>query len=129
IELRAVAVLTDRIHPDEHTVDPEQLRAHLIGDFVAVVRSLDVETDVAERFRDAAEPRFLELHRRTGARIPGEQHRHSILALAHLMPPRSCRGRLSLQRSLDKGPTPGGATSAVPRCWARLTRTPLRGPC
>jgi hypothetical protein len=47
IELRAVAVLADRIDPDEHTVDPQQLLAHLVSDLVGVARSLDVEADVA----------------------------------------------------------------------------------
>src|SRR5215467_12216776 len=49
IERRAVAVLADRIDPDEDAVAAQQLLTHPVGDLVGVDRSLDVEADGAQR--------------------------------------------------------------------------------
>ena len=75
----------DRIDPDEDAVYAQQLLAHTVGDLVGVDRSLDVEADVAQRLRDVAQPRLLELQRRAATRIAGKHHRHPVCALPHRM--------------------------------------------
>src|SRR5262252_4551224 len=75
----------DRIDPDEDAVYAQQLLAHTVGDLIGVDRSLDVEADVAQRLRDVAQPRLLELQRRAATRIAGKHHRHPVCALPHRM--------------------------------------------
>src|SRR5262245_12377876 len=85
IEPRAVAVLADRVDPDEYAVDAQELPAHLVSGLVGVDCRLDVEADVAQRLRDAVEPGLLEPHRPPRVRLAGKHQRHPVCAPAHLV--------------------------------------------
>src|SRR5215831_6754468 len=97
IERCTVTVLANRIDPDEHPIHAEQLLPHLVG----VDCSLDVEADVAQRLRDIAEPRVLQLQRRAHARVAGKHHGHSESTRAHLMTlPRVERSRRAISEMM-----------------------------
>ncbi len=53
IEFRPVETLLDRIHPHEHTVEPEQLLPHVLDVLVRVHDRLSDRTERSERLEDA----------------------------------------------------------------------------
>jgi len=53
IECSARLPLVDRIDPDQHTIDDQQLLADLIGEFLVVDRRLRIDADRGQFLEDA----------------------------------------------------------------------------
>ena len=48
--------LMDRIDPDEHPVDGQELRAYLVGEFLVINSRRGTDASSLERLEDAMEP-------------------------------------------------------------------------
>ena len=56
IQGRAGLALMDRIDPDEHPVDGQELRAYLVGEFLVINSRRGIDASSFERLEDAVEP-------------------------------------------------------------------------
>ena len=56
VENGAVASLMNRVDPDEHPIERNQLSAHGVEDLVLVDHRFRIDADIGERREDALEP-------------------------------------------------------------------------
>src|SRR3954471_18224681 len=125
----------DRIDPDEHAIDAQELRAHLVGKFLVVHGRHGIDADGFERLEDAVESIVLRCHvvpRRTVA-APDNRNRlllaSGVMAARHMTraatraPRRALPRRRALCTNSKKPRYSGSFSCEMPRCGRSQERS------